>query len=563
MRTTSLTLPVLVVLPVVVAVNESWNLLRSSIETLKSIEKLPVCLRLADDSLTQLYPWISEMPVSCLVATSKCFKSRRGVRVCSPISIELFEDFDISNFVFLEPSWPLKLLTELNEYINKFYRVPILVILSSRQNVPRIANLCPFTWISDTTIDVPHENCIRDGGRKIAPRLSEDTFHAQGESLFPKNIALVISACGYDREDCNAHARYPEAVAYLNALPVLNVTPIFSDKLGHEDIILHPSTLIYTDIDITHDIGSVYTCISFGFFSSKVGSNPLNFISWSSLRVLLAGLIFIGAVIAASLCFIRRVFLHRPRRISDLLLFLVASSVGRSPVPLNVPCIHFQAQLLIWLFGTFIIGAYVQSQITSEYNVPAHSPSVKTIDDLERLISSGKILPCIDVGIGDSLLSYKESNSGIFATLTRVIERDFELCIADNEECYPRARENTHVYIASMDFAKGKAAREWELSPGQDILQTYCTVAPARRDFRYLLQHRRLVLALAEAGLTFYHERRRNWNDTKEVIITVTFPFMTQFQVLIYGCAGSCFIFLCEVVINKRMALKHAGAKFK
>lgn len=551
-------LRVFLVISVLIASNETKNLIRNSVETLRSMGKLPVFLRFSGDSSIQLYPWVSEMPISCLVATRKCFEADRPERRCDPIYLRLFQRYHLKNIVFLEPSQPRKDTRELSGFITWYLNVPVLVVLSPGEDVPRIRESCSTMWISNTMIDLPHENCVRGGGRKRTRRISGDTFRAQDESRYPKNVVLVISEYGYQDEDKNAYTRYREAVAYLKALPVLNVTPVFTEMGGHEDVIIQPYILLDTDVFLTRDTGGVYTCTSIGFFSSKVSPNPLSVISFSSLSALLSALIVIGAVITVSLCFTRSLFPYQSCRISGLILFLVASSLGRSPVPLHSPSIPFRVLLVLWLFGTFMIGAYVQSQITSEYNSPAYSPAVETTDDLERMISSGKILPCVDVGIADALLMHKESYTGILRTVTRVIERSFESCIVSNDECYSRARENTHVYIAPVDFAKKRAALEWGLSPGKDVLLSYCSVAPARKDYRYTLQHRRLVLALAESGLTISEERSRTWNDTREASRTVTFSFTTQFLVLICGYAGSCLIFLCELMFNQLMVLKDA-----
>lgn len=270
--------------------------------------------------------------------------------------------------------------------------------------------------------------------------------------------------------------------------------------------------------------------------------------------LLLSALILVGAIIMASICLTIKCCPHNSCRISEILLFLVSSSVGRSPVALNVGWISFRMLLLVWLFGTFIIGVYIQTEITAEYNVPMYSPSVETVEDLEGVVSSGMILPCVDELV--FLVSHmfiREYYAGFIETLREIVIQNMKSCTSYIEECYRRTRDNTHIYIAPLDFGRRKAAYEWNLQPGKEVLFTYCTAAPAKKTFRYVVQHRRLVLSLAEAGLTLHEERRQTWNHTEKNARKITFPFSTQFLVLIYGCVASFVVLLCEVFFSKAM----------
>lgn len=116
------------------------------------------------------------------------------------------------------------------------------------------------------------------------------------------------------------------------------------------------------------------------------------------------------------------------------------------------------------------MGVYVQTQVTSEFSVPACSPTIETVEDLKEQISARNIFSYVDAypleaNLLHSLFS-DDPDTGAIGTWRGIARGHFESYLSLKGECYKRARDGTHVYITSLDFAKRKAAYDWDLSTG-------------------------------------------------------------------------------------------------
>ncbi|XP_077512875.1 uncharacterized protein LOC144124084 [Amblyomma americanum] len=185
------------------------------------------------------------------------------------------------------------------------------------------------------------------------------------------------------------------------------------------------------------------------------------------------------------------------------------------PTSLNSsPCFQGLAPAA-WVLGMMVLGNYVQSSITAVRSTQTTFKNINSFSEMNHQIESGYIVQ-IDIS-----------------------------------QCYQKTSEGRHVALSVCTDNEVAVASQWGLVPGEHHLtMLQATAMHSLNPLRY--QHRRLVLAVAEAGLAIPQRgmavNRRGSHDggQKE-------PLVLYCGVYILGCTLSCGAFVGELFMQSRL----------
>lgn len=519
---------------------ELLPLLRNVLEYFNSTVQIPVVFWCQDNHGTKIPAWVTKLPITRVVGTSTFALQNVFQR-----SMEKYSETGITVFLPFQPKSFLKMHSSPYSLFFRYAFSDRLVLVSHPPfNFADEELLCrrfQIITVNETMIDAPDTRSFICTHRVGSVNITGDTFYEQDRSKYFRDISVLIdiNASAVKREA--SYDVFPESVAYKKAITVLNVTPIYSscpfkglcDLLY--DIVTEPTSLFYEFSGSPNQDG-LYGETGVGIFSWKVPNAGSSAISSGRSVILAVFLLTVGgALYVLSFRLFSRGFSSDRYSICNRVMFLTASMLGRAPPPMRINGDPLRMLTATWLLGTFLFGAFIQSQLTSEFNVPMYAPSVETLEDLNKLSRSGNMIPCIDL-----------AQEGYVA----VIAYDYHLGKSayinlkgldpyNRDECLYRARNGTHAYVAEADYRTMGKASEMGLSRSSSLIRTKYKFAPAQPFYRYVLQHRRLVRTLVESGLIIHEQMTASHNIGEETRQVKTFPLSKQIMVLAGGWLAS------------------------
>ncbi|KAH9372363.1 hypothetical protein HPB48_016250 [Haemaphysalis longicornis] len=178
-----------------------------------------------------------------------------------------------------------------------------------------------------------------------------------------------------------------------------------------------------------------------------------------------------------------------PTRLPAIVTFLASTFLGRSPQTLGTTGATLKALLTLWLFGTLIVGLYLQSHITADVYAPSFSREVEDINEFEKLLEANRVLSCLEFTFfTTALVHIKIPFIKKLGSIIKDRPYDF-IPLGEQNGCDRRVRLGGHVHVrpcCSYDeyiafqqgLAKGRGSFQ-NVSPGRYNAFKFATTAAA------------------------------------------------------------------------------------
>ncbi|KAH7959336.1 hypothetical protein HPB49_010451 [Dermacentor silvarum] len=335
--------------------------------------------------------------------------------------------------------------------------------------------------------------------------------------MFPRGQAYtaVESAVGASYDELRSS---PEALALISAHMFLNST-ITIVRGGISDV--HKMQADLTLLPISSAVAQRYGLFMYAqyppaalcVFSLPRRAVQLTFIdSRASVISFCVSLVVLGCLVAmfalASNHFghsaMRRRFIAH-----GLVIYLVSTLLGRCP-PTSVYLANRSLATAFWALAMLALGNYVQTSITAIRSVPCILSS-KSFAELTSDLKTGTMHPCLSTEWHEMVIFQKNLGArlrsflsilGAPASNSNGVAVPYSMSL-----CYKGAQKGTFVAAFSMctDDEVFTAAQH-SLIPGEPMF-TFLRMAGLHSENPLRYQHRRLLQAIAEGGLSVPHRR--------------------------------------------------------
>ncbi|KAH9383017.1 hypothetical protein HPB48_023658 [Haemaphysalis longicornis] len=417
---------------------------------------------------------------------------------------------------------------------------------------------CQVVTVSETSIQEPVNGYSKCNAQRKNTSVASQVFSLReaAPTKYPANLKLKIVSPYRLKPDGHTDV-VPEVAAVLLAYFTLNTTVILFGRheWGMSDVLVQSRL---ADMDIFPTTFSwilknrfyfyaMYPPCHICFFTRRVQGKVCLLLEGTTTII---SSVFTIAVFALVMIIMYRCLECQvnSKSVSPAVLFLTSTFFGRAPCNIRCSLISTKILLASWMFGTFFVGCYLQSQITADIYAPSSVREVENIEALQKLMDSGNVLPCIDRTSVPAL--YHNMESEFSKKLTSTIRSRAQECVVEDamKTCCRLGLPQKRVCVRPCCSYDVILAHQHGLMKGSGDINMYQRVSLMLRNFPQRQQHRRLLLAISESGLDFFQERKAGVAHPSEGIITVKYPFFNYLWAFAIGCVSATFAVCFELL---------------
>ncbi|KAL3226213.1 hypothetical protein MRX96_048994 [Rhipicephalus microplus] len=417
--------------------------------------------------------------------------------------------------------------------------------------------------ISVTLIDV---NAPLDGYRACEERqliigaetdaLGQNVQHAR---RLPKNDRIVFATLDHSSNLCYKEEKFIPFVKLAYA--VLNTTLVEACNNGETDSLLLDRRVDFV-IDVSKHVSmrSYYGYVmlppaSLCFLSRRATPLPPSFVScWLSffeVFLILTPLALLLLLIIAVQARLRSVPATRQ---SNFIMLFASTYLGRTPAAIpNKTSTLVKVFITVWMFATFILVQFTQTDITASRSVPALSSEMKQVMQLKSRLDDGSTRPCMHV-FAKNIIEKLGSNVSHLNSLLKVANSCGSECLTHNarDVCFPLARSGSYTVVEMCDLFEEDKGCSTGLVVGEEPLVFYLKWLPTHTRFPLRRENQKLMIALHESGLRLQYIRRRFRpcsNGTGSAVFDI--PTSDYATIYLIGCFLSLLAFATEVAYRR------------
>lgn len=417
-----------------------------------------------------------------------------------------------------------RLFEHLREHIASLALVRVVFVLRDEEELPYqdYPNVsCIAVALKQSGMDAP-----LDGYHNCSQRMTLSANHVSAPSRKPHwevfNGRTLNLAVDFELIQIGItffYTDYSESLALVSGLRACNATLLlhkyvergtdyinmyFALREKMYDIWLARALVAEIESKLVY-LGAVNSFTVFTFFSQKgVVLSPRVMESMAIQRRLLLALGLIVAMVMA-LYIVQGRLMKRRTNISRIAFFLVANIIGKGYALPASPEPVVRILCSFWMIGIISFSIYLQSAFTSEAVAPRLHRKLATVEDVEKMVEAGKILPCV-VKHGPAQMILANA-TGILLRLRKILE-NCDDCLQDHTSCLTLASKGTHILLRENDPAYRPIPPKYNLAPAEDCFRTYVGATVTAKAFPFNQGLRHLVLRLIEAGANYFEERR-------------------------------------------------------
>ncbi|KAH9374910.1 hypothetical protein HPB48_016114 [Haemaphysalis longicornis] len=412
---------------------------------------------------------------------------------------------------------------------------------------------CQVVYVSPTYVEEPVNGFTDCNVARRNTSFPAQLFRLRDADAkkYPRNLKLTIVGPN-GRLDA-----VPEVAALLEAYAALNTSIIqtndsflpvgeYAIRSRDADLDVEPKPF-FKKQEYNFYFHAMYPAFHICFFTRFVTRKGSSLLQDNANLVVLNLLFF---VLALAIVFISRCVHSRvcPARVSAIIIFLLSTFVGRSPQTLRTAGPTLNALLSLWMFGTLIVGFYIQSLITTDIYAPSLSREVEDIQEFEKLLEARRVLPCVDFRFLMNALEYFETP--LLEKLVSIIHARRNYCIPNHEDnaWYGVVHQGKHVYVRPCCSYDEYVALLQGVVKVRGSLQMYHRVDAMLSNLPQRRQHRRLLLAISESGMDFQHTNKVGPVHFNEGKVLIPHPFSNYMWVFATGCISAVLMLCFELV---------------
>ncbi|KAH9372364.1 hypothetical protein HPB48_000518 [Haemaphysalis longicornis] len=227
---------------------------------------------------------------------------------------------------------------------------------------------------------------------------------------------------------------------------------------------------------------------------------------------------------------------------------LASTFLGRSPQTLGTTGATLKALLTLWLFGTLIVGLYLQSHITADVYAPSFSREVEDINEFEKLLEANRVLSCLEFTFfTTALVHIKIPFIKKLGSIIKDRPYDF-IPLGEQNGCDRRVRLGGHVHVRPCCSYDEYIAFQQGLAKGRGSFQMYHRVATMLSNLPQRRQHHRLLLAISESGMDYHYKRNVGLVHFNEGKILIPRSFSSFMWLFATGCISAMLVLFFECV---------------
>ncbi|KAH9376102.1 hypothetical protein HPB48_014492 [Haemaphysalis longicornis] len=394
-----------------------------------------------------LAPYITELPKPIWLFTG--FRQESF----SVFSVVLDQERRLSKVVIFLP-WLLNLPKKFPGFVNAAALLAVNThwVVSTDGAMPHdwIAKLqlgaCQVLSVSPTHIEEPKngfDKCtlsrrnissasqvfrLRERDAKKYPRnLSFTIIHPNDDVSTDPVVAAVLEAyasLNTSLKRLNRHIHFPSDALITARLADIDIVP----KLSFQNPIYN--IYLYAMYPPCHVCFFTRLVAAKGSFLARDSAKLISFIS--SFFLLALAIVIVSRRLGSR---------EHPTKCSAVVLFLASTFLGRSPPTLLMVGATSRTLLALWMFGTFIVGSFLQSHITADICVQSFVNEVEDLQEFEKLLDARRVLPCVDYSFISTAVAHFQTP--FMEKLLAVIHRRRESCVNyDGQKgCYSRVRQ--------------------------------------------------------------------------------------------------------------------------
>ncbi|KAH7949421.1 hypothetical protein HPB49_009544 [Dermacentor silvarum] len=239
---------------------------------------------------------------------------------------------------------------------------------------------------------------------------------------------------------------------------------------------------------------------------------------------------------------------------SALIMFFLATYLGQSPVAVNQSkSALVRLSLVAWMFAMFILVQFSRTEITASRSIPALSSEMRHVAEFKARLDAGKTLPCTHFFV-TGIIDKFSGNVPHLVSLRQALKNCDKTCLTNNIGgfCFPLAERGSHAIVEMCRLFQKDNGCSAGLVVSDEALVSYLKWLPTHIRFPMRHQHRRLILALEESGLTWEVIRRRySPCSDRKTLATFDIPFSDYAAVFFAGCGISLMAFGAEVLCQR------------
>ncbi|KAH9365051.1 hypothetical protein HPB48_007774 [Haemaphysalis longicornis] len=421
---------------------------------------------------------------------------------------------------------------------------------------------CQIITVSAEVFDIAADGFNKCATNRLRTSIPHDLFtHREADfRKYPRNLkfTVLIGNAGGSFADI---MRIPDVSAIVAAYATLNTTlelydgslpgnNIFAIEFRRAHFTLYPQVNVPLHPNRFYNY-ALYNPCPLRFFTRRVRRNTTSLqLSSTSIIVFLACILPLGFAITLVYICKNSAAVRNFSTLSQLVLFLVATFVGRAPANIRSEETGRKVLLAGWLIGTFFLGSYLQSYITAESYAPIFQREVEDVETLKRLMETKKIIPCFEI---DATISPQGLQTKLFPESISYIKVGCGNCYVKKlvEECFRLTRQGTHVYIRPCCFYDHSVAQKQGLVESLDSFFLYQRQATVHRNMPFRHQHRRVILEVSESGMDIHEAKKVDLMSTKESELVVVASKSRFICIYVTGCASSVVVLCLEILAYK------------
>ncbi|KAH9370822.1 hypothetical protein HPB48_007893 [Haemaphysalis longicornis] len=207
--------------------------------------------------------------------------------------------------------------------------------------------------------------------------------------------------------------------------------------------------------------------------------------TWTSVFMVYLKLLPLATMVLLFLRCVSYVYRNKTLSMGRATFSLLSTYFGHSlPIGLAISSPSSKLALYTWTIGILFVLNYFQNKITASRSIPAYSPTIKTLQELEALLDVGKISPCLSSFMAKHIFG-TTSNMAYLEPLRRSIENCKRGCVTESPgtDCFARSKQGTHATITTcMDWL----VPNWKkhgLMPGEESLLMFLAMTKAHGKF--------------------------------------------------------------------------------
>ncbi|KAH8036990.1 hypothetical protein HPB51_008038 [Rhipicephalus microplus] len=416
--------------------------------------------------------------------------------------------------------------------------------------------------ISVTVVDI---NAPLDGYRSCEERrviLAADVGMLAGyrphAGRFPKDTRVVFANQDDSSRLCYTRESFITLVRLAYA--ALNITLVETCNSGETDSLLLDRRVDFvTTIPKVVSLRSYYGYVMFPpsslcFLSRRATPLPPSFVSsWLSFLQIYLIVCTLALVLLVLMSVEARLRSIPATKRYNLFMFFTSTYLGRSPASIpHTMSTPVKICIIAWMFMMLILGQFTQTAITASRSVPALSSQMKSVAPFVSRLDDGSVLPCMHFFAKNIVDEFSRSVSHL-NVLREALEDCGPKCLTHNvrDFSFPLAQSGTHAIVHMCRLFKGGKGCSRGLAVGEELV-TYLKWLPTHTRFLLRHQHRRLLLAMEEAGLWLRQFTRRFTPCTNGIAMAVfDIAFSDYATVYLVGCALSLLAFSAEVAYQR------------